>query len=413
YRRSIELNSNYSTVHHWFAQLLSILGRREEAIKEGERARELDPLSPTTFMTLGFVHVHSGNFRAAITELETYREIDPNYSPANLWLGIAYTESSRFDEAIPLLRAACERLPVAKIGLAYAYARAKKAKEALEILAEVEKGAEDRFVMAEIAGVYLILGMNKEFTYWQDCAFAEEGTGSNLLLQFYPWSALIKKEVGAENRIVDERSSLDKFLFDGLPSKSTLLIVGGAEVGKEALVYRMVSAGLSKGELCIYLTGLSTREVLRGMKAFGISVSEADQDNLFWISGEGGALIYNPNDLSGLSFKLKEVLKKNHDRKIRIITDALSPLLMLNSKETVYRFLSQLFFEVKQYDAVLVATLEENMHDSGVVAAMKQLFDGFVEVRSVEGKDGKSMRIVNVKKLRGVSVPGESRSFNL
>jgi adenylate cyclase len=412
YRRSIELNSNYSAVHHWFAQLLAILGRHEEAIREAERARELDPLSPTTFMTLGFVHVHSGNFRAAITELENYREIDPNYLPANLWLGIAYSESSRFDEAIPLLRFASERLPVAKIGLAYTYAKAKKQKEAFEILSEIEQVAEDPFVKAEIAGVYLILGMNKEFTYWRDRAFSEDGQGSNLMLQFYPWSGFAKNELGTiENHKVEQRSALDEFLSEGLPPKSTLLIVGGAEVGKEALGYRIVSAGLSKGELCVYLTGLSTREVLRGMRAFGITVS--DQANLFWISGEGGSLIYNPNDLSGLSFRLKEVLKKNRDRKIRIVTDVLSPLLMLNSKETIYRFLSQLFFEVKQYDAVLVALLEETMHEPEVIAAMKQLFDGFVEVRSTKGRDGKPIRMVQVKKLPGVSVPGESRDFIL
>ncbi len=417
YSRSIELNLNYSAAHHWYAQLLAILGRGEEAVREAERARELDPLSPTTFMTLGFVHFHSGNLPAAIAVLENYREIDPNYLPASLWLGIAYTESLRFDEGINLLKIAAQKLPVAKAGLAYALAKATRQNEALQTLAEIEKTADDRFVKAEIAGVYLTLGMKEKFAFWSDRAFAEAGPGSYFLLQFYPWTRQVRREEGLKgNRQVErvtQRSSFDEFLSDGLPLKSTLLIVGGAEVGKEAVGYRIVSAGLSKGELIVYLTGLSTREVLRGMNAFGIAVTGADQSSLFWISGEGGHLTYNPNDLSGLSFKLKETLKKNRDRRIRIVTDTLSPLLMLNSKETVYRFLSQLFSEVKQYDAVLVATLEEAMHEPGVVAAMKQLFDGFMEVNSTEGKEGMPVRTVQVKKLRGVSVPEESRSFTL
>jgi hypothetical protein len=43
---------------------------------------------------------------------------------------------------------------------------------------------------------------------------------------------------------------------------------------------------------------------------------------------------------------------------------------MLNQPETIYSFLTQLFSDVKQYDAVLLATLEEGMHQPQVLAAM-------------------------------------------
>ena len=416
FHRAIELNSNYSTVHHWYAQLLAILDRHEEALREAERAREFDPLSPTTFMTLGFVHLLARNPLKAIAELENYHEIDPNYLPANLWLGIAYTESDRFSEAIKLIQTTVDQLPIGKIALAYVFARAKKQREALEVLAELEKVAEDKFVKAQIAGIYSILGLKEKFSRWHDQAYSEGPPGPLFLLRFCPWSS--GAESGASSskampKLATQLSSLEKFLSDELPSKSTLLIVGGAEVGKEVVGYQIVSLGLSKGDLCLYFTGLSTREVLRGMNAFGISIPEEKNNNLLWISGEGGTLAYTANDLSGLSFSLKEVLKKNHNRKIRIVTDVLSPLLMLNSKETVYRFLSQLFTEIKQYDAVLVATLEEAMHEPEIIAAMKQLFDGFLEVRSSEGKDKIPTRTIYVKRLRGVSIPGESRSFTL
>jgi adenylate cyclase len=416
FHRAIELNSNYSTIHHWYAQVLAVLDRQEEAIREAERARELDPLSPTTFMTLGFVHTLAHNPLKAIAELENYRDIDPNYLPVNLLLAIAYTESSRFSEAAKTIRSTVDQLPVGKFALAYVFAKEKKQREALEVLAELEKAAEDKFVKAEIAGIYAILGLKEKSSQWFDQAYSGGQPGPKFLLRFYPWSSVVES-VGAYSsiakpKLATQMTSLEKFLSDELPSKSTLLIVGGSEVGKELVGYRIVSLGLSKGDFCLYLTGLSTREVLRGMSAFGISIPE-ESDNLFWISGEGGALTYTPNDLSGLSFNLKEVLKKNHDRKIRIVTDLLSPLLMLNSKETVYRFLSQLFTEIKQYDVVLVATLEEAMHEPEIIAAMKQLFDGFLEVRSSDGKNEIPTRTVHVKKLRGVSVPGESRSFAL
>src|SRR5262249_38186869 len=45
YRRAIELNANYATAHHWYAEHLMWRGRFDEALQESERARQLDPLS--------------------------------------------------------------------------------------------------------------------------------------------------------------------------------------------------------------------------------------------------------------------------------------------------------------------------------------------------------------------------------
>ena len=45
YRRAIELDPNYATAHHWYAEFLALMGRFDEAFMEIERARKLDPLS--------------------------------------------------------------------------------------------------------------------------------------------------------------------------------------------------------------------------------------------------------------------------------------------------------------------------------------------------------------------------------
>src|SRR5258707_3741135 len=45
YRRAIELNPNYATAHHWYAEHLMWLGRFHEALRENEQTRQLDPLS--------------------------------------------------------------------------------------------------------------------------------------------------------------------------------------------------------------------------------------------------------------------------------------------------------------------------------------------------------------------------------
>ena len=45
FQKAIALNPNYATAHHWFAHYLAVVGRDTDAMKEIQRARELDPFS--------------------------------------------------------------------------------------------------------------------------------------------------------------------------------------------------------------------------------------------------------------------------------------------------------------------------------------------------------------------------------
>jgi hypothetical protein len=49
-----------------------------------------------------------------------------------------------------------------------------------------------------------------------------------------------------------------------------------------------------------------------------------------WLASDGGQIKYDINDSASLSFNIKEVPKKNSTRRISIVIDVLSSLLMLN-----------------------------------------------------------------------------------
>ncbi len=159
---------------------------------------------------------------------------------------------------------------------------------------------------------------------------------------------------------------LDQLLKEGYPDKSAILVVGPPGIGKEALGYWFTQAGLSQGDFCLYVTRLAVSEIIQDVKAFGAEI----KGPTMWFAREGGQTKVDINDLPGLSFSIKETLKVNGERPIRVVTDILSSLLMLNSSETIYRFLSQLLSETKQYNAVILATLEDGMHQPQVLAAM-------------------------------------------
>lgn len=163
--------------------------------------------------------------------------------------------------------------------------------------------------------------------------------------------------------------ALDKLLADGYPDRSAILIVGPPGIGKEALGYRFAQTGLLKGDFSLYVTKRSVHDVLRDAKGFGVDYKSRIP---FLIARDGGQSKLNINDLAGVSFNLKEVLKANQNSRIRVVMDIVSPLLMLNPPDTVYRFLSQLIDDVKQYDAVMLVTLEEGMHPPQVNAAMQR-----------------------------------------
>src|SRR5438128_6868897 len=133
---------------------------------------------------------------------------------------------------------------------------------------------------------------------------------------------------------------LDELLKGGYPDKSTILVVGPPGIGKEALGYWFTLSGLVQGDFCLYVTILSVREVLQDERGFGI---DTQQRVPLWFASDGGQIKYDVSDLAGLSHNIKETLKQNAGRRIRIVTDVLSSLLMLNPPETIYKLLSQLF----------------------------------------------------------------------
>ncbi len=192
--------------------------------------------------------------------------------------------------------------------------------------------------------------------------------------------------------------SLDRILSgDGYPDKSTVLVVGPPGIGKEALGYWFTQSGLTQGDFCLFVTRLSVREVLQDESGFGI---DSSQRVPLWFASEGGQLKYDVGDLAALSINIKEVLKQNAGRRVRVVVDVLSSLLMLNPPETIYKFLAQLFTEVKHYDAVLLATLEDGMHKPEVITAMQQLFDGVLEMRLYE-EGLRVLPLLRVRKMRG------------
>jgi adenylate cyclase len=90
YQRAIELKPNYATAHQWLGNdSLISLARFDEAIAEGKRAVELDPLSPIINADLGITLYLARRYDDAIEQLRKTLAIDPTFFYAHYNLGTA------------------------------------------------------------------------------------------------------------------------------------------------------------------------------------------------------------------------------------------------------------------------------------------------------------------------------------
>ena len=99
FRRAIELNPNYATAHHWYAEHLMWRGRFEDALRESEYARELDPLSLIIASDNGAILYFSRQYDKAIEKWNSVLVMDPYFVRAAL-IKAAYIEKGDLAEAL-------------------------------------------------------------------------------------------------------------------------------------------------------------------------------------------------------------------------------------------------------------------------------------------------------------------------
>ena len=183
FRRAIELNPNYATAHHWYAEHLTWRGRFDEAFSESARARQLDPLSLIIAADHGAILYYSRQYDRAIEQFRAVRELDPSFLRANLIVS-AYAQKGLFAEAL----ADIERrrpdhdppnAPWYWSGQAYAYGRTGQrvqAQHALQELVSVNRKQEvdaSAFVWA-----YVGMGDKDQAFAWLEKAYSQH---SNVL----------------------------------------------------------------------------------------------------------------------------------------------------------------------------------------------------------------------------------------
>jgi len=177
FKRAIELNPNYATGHHWYAEHLAWLGRFDEALRESERARQLDPLSLIIAADNGAILYYSRQYDRAIAQINAVRELDPGFPRASV-IFQAYVQKGMFAEAEAYLEKCPDDIPWCVSNRAYTYGLAGKQAQAekglRKLLAWNQRESIDPIV---IVPAYIGMGDNDQAIAWLEKAFAQHSNG--------------------------------------------------------------------------------------------------------------------------------------------------------------------------------------------------------------------------------------------
>ena len=160
YRRAVELDPNYATAHHWYAEELSLVGRSDEALAEIERARQLDPMSLIIAADRGVILYYARQYDPAIEQLKAVLDMEPSFARARM-LENAYIQKRMFAEALAdsenWERSGNNAWRVATLG--YLYGKTNQRAKALECLSELQKQYPNHAGLA-IMSSFPYLGLN-------------------------------------------------------------------------------------------------------------------------------------------------------------------------------------------------------------------------------------------------------------
>ena len=183
FQRAIELQPNNATAHHWYGNgPLAALGKFDEAIAEGKKSIELDPLSPIINADHGNNLYYARRFDEAIAQLRKAVELDPTFFYSHYNLGITLEAKGDLPGAIAEYEKATQLSDDALASALLAAAKTKSGDKsaAKQGLAELDRiGLQREGAAYSRAVIYLSLNDKDQALRWLEQSFADHD-GSNI-----------------------------------------------------------------------------------------------------------------------------------------------------------------------------------------------------------------------------------------
>jgi tetratricopeptide (TPR) repeat protein len=149
----------------------------EEATAQGDRALELEPLSPIMNSNQSFIYLLAHRYSEAADLARRTTELYPHFAPPFMWLGLAEGKLGNYSGAVEALKQSVslsDSCPPYLGALGYTYAVHGKEREARTILEQLLERAKSRYGSAyDFAVIYSGLGDSDTALDWLEKAHEE------------------------------------------------------------------------------------------------------------------------------------------------------------------------------------------------------------------------------------------------
>ena len=199
FRKALELDPSDATAHQWLCQALSYIGgRAQEAIEEGNRAHQLDPLSPIIGYAQGDSYHYSHQFDKAIEMYSKVIADTPNFGIAHQGLAFSYWAEHKYPQAIQEFKSGAQ-LTGNKNDAEYADALDAgfrsggwpgALRKGIEVLLALRKARTGYVFPVQIAELYSDLGDKEHAFQWLDTAYQEHDTSLTSLRTDFTFDSL-------------------------------------------------------------------------------------------------------------------------------------------------------------------------------------------------------------------------------
>ena len=190
-------------------------------------------------------------------------------------------------------------------------------------------------------------------------------------------------------------SRLDSLLKNGIPEKSSILVLGPPKSGKTLLGLHFLFEGLQNNEYGVYVvTNSFPEDVMKRFENIG-NVDDSLQNGMLKVVDcytmytgvqKGNTLfiirVSGPTALTEIGIAFTEITKKiPKNSKVRVIFDSVSTLLLFNAPKTVETFVQSMNGKIKWFGGTSMFILEEGMHDQKDVTTINSLLDALLHLK--------------------------------
>lgn len=163
FKRASVLNPGCANTPHWRSQSFLFRGRFEEAVREMERAFELDPVSAVINKDLATAYFFTGQYDRTIEFCTKALEIEPKMLFAHYHIGLVYLAGSMYEEALEEFQKENQFQPdmpgISNALIVFTYMKMGKKELAKKILNQTVEQSKQRYAPPSfLASSYIAVG---------------------------------------------------------------------------------------------------------------------------------------------------------------------------------------------------------------------------------------------------------------